>query len=277
MSKTTPKSWTPAAVAAVLLAAAPLGAPAHAGSEAVPTVHARLTPQEAADFSKEIERRLAADGVRVAMVFRTGFPRDQLPRGIDYTHGAFWIYREIVTKDGGTRHGYAVYNLYNGDGHDLPRSESFLKQDWPLDFVRGTAVDDVGVIVPSPEMQRRILAVIDSATYEKLHNPSYSLVANPAATVHQNCTTFLLDVVASAAWRTDDQTQIAANLRAHFEPQKIEVGGIKRVFGPMVDDRLRTDDQSGPIYTATYASLAEFMKKYGLLKASYAIRRDAGS
>ena len=49
------------------------------------------------------------------MVFRTGRARDKLPKGIAYTHGAFWVYRDIQTADGATAHGYAVYNLYAGD------------------------------------------------------------------------------------------------------------------------------------------------------------------
>ena len=41
----------------------------------------------------------------------------------------------------------------------------------------------------------------------------------------------MLDVIAAAAWETDDQEQIAANLRAHFTPQAMDVGTLARVFG----------------------------------------------
>jgi hypothetical protein len=248
--------------------------PAGADGVSTPAAQAHLTIEEAAAFSKQIERTLAADGVRVAMVFRTGFPRDELPEGIDYTHGAFWVYRDIVSEDGETRQGYAVYNLYNGDGDTFPSSRSYLKQDWPLDFVRGTAVDDVGVIVPTPEMQRRILEIIDSPLYEALHNPSYSLVANPHEQTYQNCNSFMLTIVSSAAWETEDRAQIASNLRAHFEPQTIEVGRLKRFFGPMVDDRLHTDDHDGAIRTATFASMAAFLEKFSLSRSAYVIQRE---
>ena len=43
------------------------------------------------------------------------------------------------------------------------------------------------------------LAVIDSPTYEALHNPVYSLVANPWTPKYQNCNNFMLDVVGAAA------------------------------------------------------------------------------
>ena len=44
-----------------------------------------------------------------------------------------------------------------------------------------------------------------------------------------------------------------------------------RMFGPLVDGRLKTDDQSGPIRTATYESMAGFMKANGLLQSAYTV------
>ncbi len=240
-------------------------------SISTPAAVAHFTPKEAAAFSKQIEDDLAGRGARVALVFRTGRPRAKLPEGIAYTHGAFWVYRDIHTADGGTAPGYAVYNLYAGDGKAWPATESRLVQDFPFDFTRGSAVDDVAVIVPSPEMQRRMLQVIDGPDYARLHNPSYSLVANPLRDTHQNCNSFMLDVVAAAAWDTRDPAQIRADERAHYTPTVVKAGPLMRLFGPMVDGRLKTDDQSGPIRTATYESMAAFMRANGLLQAAYAL------
>jgi hypothetical protein len=269
-----------AAAAALIAAVAPAAftaPPAHAEGSSSPVAADYLTAQEAADFSKQIERRLADEGVRVAIVFRTGRARDRMPDGVAYTHGGFWVYRDIVTEDGEHVRGYAVYNLYHGDGESLPRTRSYLAQDWPIDFTRPSVVDDVGVIVPTPEMQRRILAIIDSPRYEALHNPRYSLIANPQEPIYQNCTGFMLDVVAAAAWETDDAAQIAANLKAYFEPQKLEVGALQRFFAPIVDERLKTDDQHGGLRTATYHSMAAFMESFGLAKASYVIIREGAA
>ena len=144
-------------------------------------------------------------------------------------------------------------------------------QDVPFAFTRGSAVAAVAVIVPSPEMQRRMLQVIDGPDYARLHNPSYSLVANPLRDTHQNCNSFMLDVVAAAAWETRDPAQIRADERAHYTPTVVKAGPLMRLFGPMVDGRLKTDDQSGPIRTATYESMAAFMRANGLLQAAYAL------
>jgi hypothetical protein len=153
---------------------------------------------------------------------------------------------------------------------------SRLVQDWPVNFALGSVVDDVAVITPSPEMQRRILAIIDSATYEKLHNPVYSLVANPWSDKYQNCNDFMLDVITASAWETTDPAQIRADERAHFQPTVVKAGGLMRMFGPMVDRRIKTDDQSKQILTATYESMAKFMGDNGLLQAAYIVNRPPG-
>lgn len=262
-----------AALLAGALCLAPV-APALAQDSSARSIVQHLKPAEAAAFSKQIERDLAAKDARVAVVFRTGRPRSALPKGISYTHGAFWVHRQINAADGRKLNGYAVYNLYMGDGKTLARNQSHLVQDWPLDFLRGSAEDDVGVIIPSPEMQRRILALLDSPTYAALHNPNYSLIANPWSDKYQNCNGFMLDVIGSAAWSTADPAKIRANLRAHYKPTVVQAGPMMRFFGPMADSSLRTDDQSGPLRTATFESMAAFMGDNGLLNTSYVLKRQ---
>lgn len=242
-----------------------------------PAPSAHLSVEEAADFAKQIERDLAAREARLAIVFRCGRARDALPEGIAYTHGAFWAYVPINTAEGEQTHGYAVYNLYHGDGESLPRDQSYLHQDFPLDFVRGTAVDDVAIIVPSPEMQRRVLHIMASPLYEQLHVASYSLVSNPLDPRHQNCNEFMLDVLAAAAWEQTDYTQIKANLRRHFRPTRVRTNLFERIFGPMSDPRLKMDDQRGAVVTTTYESMARFMQDNDLVQEAYVLQRAVAS
>lgn len=239
------------------------------GRAAVP----HLTAEQATNFAKQIEEDLARRQTRLALVFRTGRTRDKLPEGIAYTHGAFWAYVPIRLADGRTINGYAVYNLYHGDGTTLARDRSYLHQDFPLDFVRGSAVDDVAVIVPSPEMQRRIMQVMISPVYQRMHVASYSLIANPLDARHQNCNEFMLDVIGAAAWNTDNYEQVVANLREHYRPTRVRVNVFQRAFGPMSDPRVKMDDQRGRIVTATYESMAVFMRDNNLLQENYVLNR----
>ena len=254
-------------VAAALAFAVP--AAAEAGSGALPV--SPFAIEDAADFSKQVERDLAARGVRVALVFRSGRARDDLPEGVRYTHGAFWVYSELETEDGRRIHGYAVHNLYH---YEDDRRRSYLAQDWPLNFTLGDVVGEVGVIVPSPEMQRRLYLMLTSGADDALHQPDYSLVSNPHDPRFQNCNEYLLDVLAAAAWETTDRTKIKANLAQWFEPAPIRTGLLERLFGPSVDERIRLEDHEGAIRTATYRSLADFMSEYGLMSETYEIRAD---
>jgi len=240
-----------AVAGAVALAMATAGAThAGAGSEAAPA--GRFTVKESAGFSKQIERDLAARGARLALVFRAGQPRENLPDGVRYTHGAIWVHSQLETADGRRIHGYAVHNLYHRED-DRRRSE--LVQDWPLNFALGDVEGEVGVIIPSPEMQARLARLLAGGD-DGLHQPDYSLISNPFDPRFQNCTEYLLDLVAAAAWETTDRAQIKANLRAHFQPAEIDAGLFGRLFGPLADERIRLEDHRGTIRTTTYASLA---------------------
>ncbi|MBP2157505.1 MULTISPECIES: DUF2145 domain-containing protein [Asticcacaulis] len=227
-----------------------------------------------AAFAKQIERDLASRQARLAIVFRSGRPRAKLPEGIRYTHGAFWVYSEVKGADGKAYKGYAVHNLYQGDGKSLPITRSYLKQDFPIDFISGAAEDDVAIIIPTPEMQRRLMATIASPTYETMHVADYSLVSSPFDPSRQNCTEFVLDVIAASAWQTTSYAQVKANLKAHFQATPVRTGLFTRVFGPMVDPRLNLDDQKGEIETATYESISAFMTKNRLSETSYVLTRS---
>ena len=242
---------------------------AEAGSGALPI--SPFSTEEAADFSKQIERELAARGARVAIVFRSGRLREDLPDGIRYTHGAFWVYSELETETGERINGYAVHNLYHGEED---RRTSYLAQDWPLNFTMGDVIGEVGVIIPTPEMQRRLAGLLAEGRDDALHQPDYSLLSNPHDPRFQNCNEYMLDVIAAAAWETDDRAQIKANLSAWFEPATVEVSFFERLLGPSVDERIRLDDQRGEIRTATFGSMAAFMDRYQLATDHYEIRAN---
>jgi len=225
-----------------------------------------LPAADAAEFSKQIERELAERGARVAIVFRSGRPRDRLPDGVRYTHGAFWVYTTFQTTAGERVNGYAVYNLYVS-GEDP--SVSYLQQDLPIDFTRPMQVGQAGVIVPTLGVQARIREVMASPDYEALHQPAYSLISNPHDPRFQNCNEFMLDVVAAGLWRTADRAQLKSNLAAHFQPAELRTGFLQRLFAPMVDSRLKTEDHGAQIRTTTFRSMGAFMEANGYADAVF--------
>ena len=114
-----------------------------------------------------------------------------------------------------------------------------------------------------------MMAVIDSPTYQKVHNPAYSLVANPWARKYQNCNNFMLNVIGAAIWQTDDPQRITTNLKAHYKPTVVKTNAVVRLFGPIADQRLRTDDQDATVRTATNESMAAFMRENNMLQDAY--------
>jgi len=265
------RAWIKTAlIGASLALLAPIGAADSGSSKTV--FSQRYTPEEAAAFSKTIEKTLGEKGARVAIVFRTGRTRDKLPDGIDYTHGGFWVYQAIQTDNGDLLRGYVGHNLFHGDGESLPKTQSYLETDFPYEFVGASAVDDLAVIIPTPELQRRILTMMADGRYQALHDPNYSLIASPFDDRYQNCNEFLLDVIAGALWETTDYAQIKANLNAHFQADRLKAGLFGRLFGPMADERLKLADHRGkPIYTVTYAALADFMLDHGYASETFKI------
>ena len=213
-------------------------------------------PEEIVKFSKKVEKTLAAKEARVAILARVGRPREKLPKGMSYTHTALAVYSRITTTDGRQIPGYAIYNLYQKNNEP---SVSELVQDYPVDFFAEVEELEAAVIIPSPELQMRLLEVISSPTFKKLHNPKYSVIANPYTTDYQNCTEHVLDVTMAAIYQTDDLQRIKANEKAYFKAQRVNVNPVKLAFGSMVSADVTTSDHPpGGVETATFETIGQF-------------------
>ena len=221
---------------------------------------AHFKPEQIIAFAKKVERTMAAKGARVAILARMGRPPSELPEGMHFTHVAFAVYSEITTGDGRKLPGYAIHNLYQQDDHP---DVSTLVLDYPVDFFAGVAQLEAGVIVPSPELQARLLTTIASPTYAALHDPHYSLIANPFTLGRQNCTEFVLDVVNAAIYQTDDIKTIKANAKAYFVAQPVNVNPFKLMLGSLFTAEISTSDQPAGIpVTATFEKVADYLTKY---------------
>jgi hypothetical protein len=218
-----------------------------------------------------MERALAAKGARVAIVGRIGRPASEMPEGMKYTHIAFAVYSEITTGDGRHLHGYAMFNEYQNDKYP---DTSSLVQDYPVDFFAGVAQLEVGVIIPSAELQTRLLEVIASPTYKALHDPRYSAIANPYTLGRQNCTEFVLDVINAAIYQTSDIKVIKANEKAFFVAQPVNVNPLKLMLGAMFSAEISTSDQPGPPVTATFERVGDYIRKYDLGSEVFTLAPD---
>ena len=228
-----------------------------ASSQAGEKVH--FSTEQILKFSKKVEKTLAAKGAHVAILARKGRPMSEMPEGMNFTHTAFAVYSEITTGDGRKLPGYAIYNLYQQDKNP---DVSDLVQDFPVDFFAGVAVLEAGIIIPSAELQQRLLKLIASPTYKTLHDPHYSVIANPYTLGRQNCTEFVLDVINAAIYQTSDIKKIKATEEKYFVAQKVNVNPFKLMLGSMFSAEVSTSDQPGPPVTATFETIGQYLEKY---------------
>lgn len=249
-----------------------LSLPTFAAAGSAEAQRPALPAAEVAQFANRVQKDLAARGANVAIVSRMGRDPSELPNGIVYTHVAYWVYSTITKADGSTGRGYQVYNLYQESEHS---TRSGLVQDSPADFFAGAQRLDAGVIIPDKRLQKKLLKVIASPTYKTLHNPRYSVLANPGSSTFQNCTEHTLDVLMASLYGTQNVDQIKANITAHFTPQPVVVSDGKRFFATFASPALTTSDHGATIATATFSSLARFMKNHDLASRVYRVTPDA--
>jgi hypothetical protein len=227
-----------------------------------------LPSAKVAAFANIVQHDLAARGVPIAMGARMGRDPALLPAGVRYTHVSFWVYSQITHADGSTGRGYQAYNLYQESGN---QTRSRLVQDSPADFFAGAHRLDAGIIIPDVRLQKKLLKIIGSPAYSALHNPRYSVLANPNTSTFQNCTEHTLDILMAALYDTQDIPQIKANITAHFTPQDIRLGGVKRFLAPVASKALTTKDHGAKVATATFGSIARFMRANKLATKIYTI------
>jgi hypothetical protein len=243
------------------LAGAP-ALPAHAvgfsGSSSGAGEVINFQPEKIIQFAKKVEKAMAAKGARVAILARMGRPLAEMPEGMHFTHVAFAVYSEITTQDGRKVPGYAIHNLYQEDGHP---DVSKLVQDFPVDFFGGVAVLEAGILIPSPELQQRLLGLIGTPAYQSLHDSHYSVIANPYTLGRQNCTEFVLDVVNAAIYQTEDKGKLKAVEKQYFTAQKVNVNPFKLMLGSMFSTEVSMSDQNGEPATATFETIAAYLAK----------------
>ena len=241
----------------------------HAGSNQA--TEAKFKPEQIATFAKNVEKYAAKQGARAFIIARLGQPKDKLPKGINFTHTAIAVYSQITLDDGKKVNGYAIHNLYQ-DAKDSNKSS--LVTDYPVDFFWGAHELKAGIIIPTPELQQKIIEVIASGQNKALHNPKYSLIANPFNNKYQNCTEHTLNVLNAAIYDSTDMSTIKQTIRQYFQPQTVHVSGFKLALGGLFSDDIRTSDHKGKPRTATFSTIAKYLSQYELLDGAYVMAQS---
>lgn len=257
-----------AAVAGLFTAAT-----AHGGSSSAEQFGVEKFGQDAIrGLADRVNLELDKRGANAAIIARSGRARADLPDGIVYTHVAIAVFEAVVNAEGRIGHTYTVYNLYQGADDRMDRS--FLAQDFTFDMVAGAVEPDIGIIIPTPELQKRIVEVIRSPAYKALHNPRYNLIANPHRDLYDNCVSHTLKVLVAAIYQTDDSERIRANIERFFDPHPIRISLLQRLGSGFVSEvSMRDQGPDGP-QCATFSTVRRFMEKFDLVQESFSVHLD---
>lgn len=228
--------------------------------------------EEIVKFSKDVEHFAAQHQAHAFIIGRVGRAQDSLPKGIKFTHTAIAVYSELTLTDGSKAHGYAIHNLYQTPEN---KNTSFLMTDFPVDFFWGAQMLSAGVVIPTPELQRALINLIKENKHLELHNPKYSVVANPYNDDFQNCTEYTLDMINAAIYQTTEIDRLKSNALHYFQAQPIHMSRFKLALGSAFSDGVTLKDHRGSkVQTATFTSLARYLEKYGLLQSAKVIHKD---
>jgi hypothetical protein len=191
-------------------------------------VRAGLT--QALDVRDALDREHA----QVALVARVG--RDLSRYGLRYSHVAFaWR--------GHPRGDWTMVEALNQCG----TATSALYDDGLANFF----LDDMfayqaKIVIPSPEVQKRIADVLVARHGGRFHEPHYNLVAYPFATRYQNSNQWLLETLADALAERPIGTRSEAQawlLASGFRPSTLHVPAIERLGAQIFRVNVAFDDQ----------------------------------
>ncbi|WP_033076747.1 DUF2145 domain-containing protein [Thalassotalea sp. ND16A] len=225
-------------------------------------------------FAKNVEKYAASQGAQAFIIGRVGRPEKDLPKGVAFTHAAIAIYSSIELENGETIKGYAIHNLYQ---KQEKKHRSSLVTDYPIDFFWGVDALKAGIIIPTVELQAKLIDAIATGKNKDVHNPKYSVLSNPFDGRYQNCTEHTLDVINAAIYGTTEQAQLKANAKAYFKPQRIRTNPVKLLLGSIFLDDVKLKDHQGKVKTATFTSIGKYLQSNQLLAKAVILDEQGNS
>jgi hypothetical protein len=206
----------------------------------------------------DVRNALDREHAQVALVARVG--RDLSRYGLRYSHVAFaWR--------GHPRGDWTMVEALNQCG----TATSALYDDGLANFF----LDDMfayqtKIVIPSPEVQRRIADVLAAGRGGRFHESRYNLVAYPFATRYQNSNQWLLETLTDvlAERPIGNRGEAQAWLRENgFRPSTLYVPAMERLGAKLFRVNVAFDDQpfdrrmAGKIDVVSADSVLDFVQR----------------
>ena len=247
---------------------------AHAGRscEAAKPVPAKVIERGMAlaqQTSAALDAEFAKSGARVVVLGRAG--QDLSKYGLRYSHLG-WAYK---TAEGPWRVAHKLNECGTAVGYLYRQGlgEFFLDDLWRYEAVYA---------VPTPEVQQRLLAVLqDTARTKTLQHPPYSMVSYAWGRKYQQSNQWALETLAvamePATVRNREQAQAWLQFKG-YEPTTLKLGPLTRMGGRVGSANIAFDDHpndkrfSDRIETVTVDSVLAWMQRAQLASAPVTIK-----
>lgn len=207
----------------------------------------------------DTREKLEASGAQVALIARVG--QDLSSYHLRYSHMAFawrdhpqgrWLVVHELNQCG-----TANSALYNEGLANFFYDDMFA---W-----------DAQILIPSPELQARIVArLADPEILKSMHQAHYNMVAYPFSTRYQNSNQWVLEVIASAMQNEPqtDRNMLQSWLKqAGYQPSMLRILALHRLAGRMFRANVAFDDHPGgdrllgKIEVVSVESVTRFIEK----------------
>ena len=186
------------------------------------------------ELANKVRLHLEAQGAQAAVVARVG--RDLSEYGLRYSHVG------LALRDAESGRWKVLHLLNHCGTAESALYEQGLGNFFLDDLFRFEAL----VLLPSMELQQRLVEAVTRGVARRLHQPSYSLIAHPYSAKYQNSNQLLLELVASVlgngeSYRAAAHAQL---MRAGFEPSVLYLPPLKRLGARMFSVNTQFDDHS---------------------------------
>ena len=211
----------------------------------------------AMNLAEKTRSALDASRAQVALIARVG--QDLSRHGLRYSHMAY------VWRDHPAGRWIVVHEL-NQCG--TARSALFA-QGLANFFLDDLFAYEAQVVIPTPQSQARIAAMLASGTPLLLHKARYNMLAYPFSTEYQNSNQWVLETYAatSSGLAISDRGQAQAWLRmAGYRPMTVHVPAGQRLGARLFSANIAFDDHpfgrraAGQIDTVTVESVTRFVR-----------------
>ncbi len=244
---------------AALLVVMTMGTPAHAGRSCQEIQPDAVTVQKALQLALRTRGALDASDAEVALVGRVG--RDMSRHGLRYSHMA------LALRD----HPKGRWHLTHMLNQCGTATSSLFDEGLGNFFLDDVFAFEAIIVTPAPALQAWLLAVAATPVPLALHERSYSLIAHPYSTRHQNSNQWVLEQLAAAMappGEVSNRAQAQRWLRAQdYTPTEIRIAPFERIgarlfaanvyFGDHSNDEM----QAGRYHTVTVESVIRFVER----------------